>query len=229
MKRLFFISLLVLVSNPAWANASQENGARMLVRRMAGAYARVHDYQMMVEVRSRARNGAWETKKFKYIFKKPNHIRLDFKIPYPGMIMVFPDQDGKVVVRPYRWAPAFVFRLSPDSYFLTDPSGQSIDQTDLGRLIENISRSLTTERRGPIEIETKADHLVLRVPAVNHFRKGIVTVYRFFIDKTSWLPSRVEQSGPGGVLERIIRFQDLRTNTGISEDFFLLEGKENAP
>jgi len=195
---------------------------------MSNAYAGVKDYRMMVEVRSADGNGAWGIKKFQYTFQKPNRIRIDFKRPHSGMIMVYPDLDGKVVVRPYPWAPAFLFRLAPDSVFLKDPSGQTIDRTDLGQLIENIGRSLTKGKRGPIEMKTEGDHFVVQVPAVNHFRKEEVTRYRFFVHRASWLPFRVEESGPGGAVERIIIFRDLQTNIGIPEDFFRLAGAGKA-
>jgi len=157
--------------------------------------------------------------KFLYTFKKPKWIRLDFESPHSGMVLVYPDKNGKVGVHPPGLAHVFQFHLSSENPLITGPSGQRIDQTDLGLLIKNISLSLTDQRRGPVEIEEDG-YIRIRVLAVNHLQKGIVTLYQFFIDKNLWLPVRVEESTPDGKLERTITFQDLRMNTGVSDSFF---------
>ncbi len=188
-------------------------------KRMESAYTRVVDYQTNVEVRTYKSVGSFETQKFLYTFKRPKWIRLDFELPHPGMVLVYPDKNGKVGVHPPGLAHIFQFHLSSENPLITGPSGQRIDQTDLGLLIENISHSLTDQRRGPVEIE-EDEYIRIRVLAVNHFRKDIVTLYQFFIDKNLWLPVRVEESTPDGQLERAITFRNIRINTGVSDSFF---------
>jgi outer membrane lipoprotein-sorting protein len=195
-----------------------------LLNKMQSAYARVTDYQANVEVRTVQPQGSVETKKFLYTFKKPHRIRLDFESPHSGMILLFPDQKGKVAIYPSGWARIFSFHLAPDSSLLMDLSNQRIDQTDIGLLIKNLSRSLKDQRRGPVQFQEDNAHIEVRVLADDHFRKGQETLYHFFIDRNLWLPIAVQEFTPDGRLKRAVIFRNLRINTGISDSFFQIEG-----
>lgn len=194
-----------------------------LVNRMQAAYAAVEDYRTEVEIKVYSIDGSKNSKKFIYTFKKPDRIRLDFEQPHPGMIVVYPDKNGKVVIQPSGWTRFFKLHLSPDSFLLQNPSKQRIDQTDLGSLIRNISRSLTDQRRGPVEVAEDNGRIELRVLADDHFRQGVVTRYRFLIDKKRRLPAGVEESTPDGLLKRKVTFRNLRVNIGVADSFFQFE------
>ncbi len=211
------LSLAFLFPSHLWAWTSKDT--ENLLKKMEGAYADVNDYQANMEIKTYGEDGSFKTKRFLYTFKKPKRIRLDFESPYAGMIVVYPDQNGKVVLRRF-----FTFHLAPDNYFLRDSSGQRIDQTDMGLLIEKIAQSLTDHRRGPLETTENEKEIRIEVVADDHFRKGVVTRYRFFIDKRIFLPVRVEESTPGGLLERTIVFRSLRTNPKVPDSFFHLDG-----
>ena len=190
-----------------------------LLMKMEGAYAAVNDYQANMEINTYGKDGSFKTKKFLYTFKKPKRLRLDFESPHTGMIVVYPDQDGKVALRRF-----FTFHLAPDNPFLRGSSGQRLDQTDMGLLITNMGRSLTNHRRGALEMAEDEKEIRIRVAADDHFRKGVVTLYQFSIDKELFLPVKVEESTPAGLLERTIVFRTLRTNIGVPDNFFQLNG-----
>jgi outer membrane lipoprotein-sorting protein len=215
---IVFLSCLIL----SYASAEIPLDTDSLLERMESAYARVKDYQTNVEVRTYKTEGSFETQKFLYIFKKPKWIRLDFESPHSGMVLIYPDKNGKVGVQPPGVAHIFKFHLSSGNPLIMGAFGQRIDQTDLGLLIENISHSLTDQRRGLVEIEQDGC-IRIRVLAVNHFQEGVVTLYRFSIDKDLWLPVKVEESMPDGQLERTITFQNLRINTGVPDSFFQMD------
>jgi outer membrane lipoprotein-sorting protein len=196
----------------------------ILLEKMELAYDKVEDYQANVEVITSKSDGSFDTKEFLYSFKKPRMIRLDFGPPYPGMILVYPDRNGKVVVRPAPLLPFFKLHLELDNRLLTSPSGQQIDQTDLGLLIRNIGHSLTDHRKGPVEVAEKDGTIEINLLADNHFRQGVTTIYRFSIDKGLWLPVKVEESDSAGRLERTVIFRNLRINIGIPESLFRLDG-----
>jgi len=198
----------------AWNSSDTE----IILKKMETAYAEVNDYQANMEVRTYQRGGSFETKKFLYTFKKPKWIRLDFESPHSGMIMVYPDREGKVVLRRF-----FTFHLAPDNFLLRVGSGQRLDQTDLGLLIRNIAHSLTDQKRGPVEATEENSDLRLHVLADDHFREGVLTRYQILIDKKQWLPVEVEESTPDGQLERTVIFRNLRTNIGVPDRFFQLD------
>jgi hypothetical protein len=153
-------------------------------------------------------------------------VRIDMESPYPGMILVYPDEHDKVSVRPGGWAGFMHLHLSPDSALLRSSTGQRIDQTDLGLLIENIRHSLTDRRRGEIAVTAQDGRLLIEVLAEDHFRAGVLTLYRFSIDKTRWLPMEVTELSPDGIMERRVTFRDLRTSDG-SQDNLLRIDEEN--
>ena len=194
-----------------------------LLKKMASAYAEVTDYQAKMEVRTYDNDNSFKAEKFLYTFKKPKRIRLDLESPHPGMVLVYPDHKGKVGVRPSGWARFFKLSLAPDSFLLKASSDQPIDQTDMGLLLKNISKSLTDERHSRPELEEEGEFIRVQVLAENHFQKGVRTRYEFLIDKMKWLPVEVSESTPEGVLKRQVIFRDLRVNVGIKDSFFKLE------
>lgn len=190
-----------------------------LVKKMEASYAQVNDYQANVEVRTQLKDGSVETKKFMYSYKKPKWIRLDFESPHHGMALVYPDKNGKVLVH-----RVINLHLDLDSPLLQIQSGQRLNQTDLGLLIRNISNSLGEHRKGPVKITDEGAEIHIHVLAEDHFRKGVVTLYDFIIDKSLWLPMEVKESTPDGHLERVMTFHHLKTNLGIPASFFQLNG-----
>lgn len=225
MKAAEIICALLLVPVSDFAQAATQSEIESLLNRMNTAYSAVANYQMNVEVKDYWPGTEFATKKFLYTFEKnPEHIRMDFMQPYPGMVIVYPDKNGQVVVQPFQWAKFIKLHLSLDSSLLRDASGQPINQTDLGALTRKISRSLTDERRGPVTIDTKDDRIEVGVLAPDEFRQGVTTRYLFIIDKRSWLPAGVEEWAPDNTPRRKIYFRDLRINIAIPKGFFNLNG-----
>jgi len=201
-----------------------------LMAYMERAYATVYDYQAKIEVRTYKGNKNFDAERFLYRFKKPHLLRIDIESPRAGMVLVYPDKNGKAVIRLPGFARFFPLHLAPDNFLLKGSYGQPIDKTDLGLLIENIGHSLTDQPYQSPNVKEQDGYIVIQVLAQNHFREGVITNYRFFIDKGRWLPVRIEESTPDGRLERSIAFNDLKINVGLSDKIFMLdepEGNEN--
>jgi len=195
-----------------------------IVAKMEAVYAGVKAYQTETEVSEYREGRVAATKRFLYTFKKPDHLRIDMKSPYRGMVLVYPDENGKVAVQPGGWSRFLKLHLSPDSALLRTSAGQRIDQTDLGLLIRHIRHSLTDRRRGEIKVTGEGDRLLVEVLAEDHFHAGVLTLYRFFIDTTRWLPAEVQEFTQDGVLKRKVIFRDLRITADIPDSFFRING-----
>ena len=214
------IGLVVFLAVLATLSAEpQDVSPAVLVRNMQSAYEKVKDYRMKVIIRRQGGDGVWNQEEFTYTYKKPHHVRIDFKTPRSGTMVVYPDKEGKVLVRPWGLR-ALDLHLSPESFLLRDPSGQRVDQTDLGLLIGNISKSINERRRGPLELFEEQYSFVLKVLSEDHFRRAQTTSYSFIIDKESWLPMEILEATPEGFLKRRIIFEDLQINPGITQGFF---------
>ena len=218
---LLFLPAPLFGSAPETAPSDVES----LLNRIKTAYDAVANYQVNVEVKDFRPGAESVTKKFLYTYKKrPPRIRIDFEQPYPGMVIVYPDKNGRAVVQPFKWAKFIKLHLPPDSSVLRDASGQTIDRTDLGDLIRNMTRSLTAERRGMVKIDTRDGRMEIGVLAADHFRRGVTTRYLFIIDKKSWLPAGVEEWAPDNTHRRSIYFHNLQINIDLPKSFFTLNG-----
>jgi outer membrane lipoprotein-sorting protein len=222
LSRSFFVFLTVLVACLIIHSTVVHGGddVETVLKKMEAAYDEVRDYQTEVEVKIYKSDGSFKTDRSLYTFKKPKWIRLDFLSSHPRMILVYPDRNGKVLMRLPGLLPVFTFHLMLDDPLLETPSGQRIDQTDLGLLIKNIRHSLTDQRRGPISISEDKDTIQIQVLANDHFREGVETTYRFLISKELWLPVEVGRFTPDGVQEGRIIFRNLRININVSDSLF---------
>jgi outer membrane lipoprotein-sorting protein len=193
-----------------------------IIKKMEAAYAKIESYRTETEVNEYRDGRLTGTQRFLYTFKKPDHIRMDMETPHQGWIVVYPNKDGEVLVKPGGWAGFLGFHLSLDSSFLKNNTGQKINQTDFGLLIRNIAHSLTDQRRGELKITEQDGLIIISVLAVDHFLSGARTLYRFSIDKTIWLPVEVEEFTPDGIIKRKVIFHDLRTSIILPKDYFYL-------
>ena len=221
---LFCLALLVPQLKASPPQPSGEEVAE-IIGKMKAAVATVKDYQTETVVREYREGRLVDTKRFLYTFKKPNHIRIDFETPHPGMVLVYPDEGGKVVVEPFGWARFLRLHLPPESGVLMTSAGQRIDQTDLRLLVQNMAHSLTDRRHGEIVLSEEDGLLCLEVMAENHFRPNILTRYRFVVDEKRWLPVEVQERTPEGMLQREVIFRSLRTSIGIPDTFFQSDGR----
>jgi outer membrane lipoprotein-sorting protein len=225
---LIVFALFAMSITPDYCGAippQEAEKAMGAMRKVEATYALVKEYQTETEVKEYREGQIVATKRFLYTFKKPNRIRIDMESPNPGTILVYPDEVGKVTIKPGRWAGFLKLHLSPDSVFLRSRAGQPIDRTDMGLLIRSIIRSLTDQRRGEVKFTEQDGQILIEVMSVDHFNAGLVTLYRFFIDKTRWLPDAVEELTPDGMPKRKVRFLNLRTAVEFPDNYFRINGE----
>jgi outer membrane lipoprotein-sorting protein len=218
------LSLLVglLLFSPADLQAAPLSPDE-IVTRMRTAYEKVTAYRTEVET-SEYRGGRIDvTRRFLFSFRKPNRMRIDMETPHPGMRLVYPDRDGRVFVQFGGWLSAMKVRLAPDNSLFATRAGQRLDKSDFGLLIRNIGRSVGEERVGETKVVKEDGQLLLEVVARDHFQPGVVTRYRFLVDKSLWLPVAVEESTPEGLLKRTIHFRNIEKNPQFPGDFFQIE------
>jgi outer membrane lipoprotein-sorting protein len=193
---------------------------KTVLKQIEAAYDKVNDYQTEVEVTVFKEDGSFKSEKSLYTFKKPKSIRIELVSPHPGLTLVYPDPNGKILVKPPGLMSIFTLHLGLDDPLLETPFRQRMDQTDLGVLIKNIRHSVTDQRRGPVSLSQDQETIRIQVLADDHFRKGVETRYQFLISKAFWLPVEVGESTTNGVPEGRIIFRDLRTNIDVPDDLF---------
>ncbi|UFS69898.1 hypothetical protein LPW11_18670 [Geomonas sp. RF6] len=197
-----------------------------IISHLNSSWQKVRGYQTETEV-AEYRNGKLQiTKSFLYSFRKPRDFRIDMHHPHRGTSLICCDAEGKILVRPGGIGAVFKKRLSPDNRLLADPSGQRIDQTDLGLLIRNIGHSLTDQRRGDMKVTDEGGRLVVESVASDHFLPGVLTRYRFVIEKGTWLPAQVVELTPEGVLKRVVTFGTVNLLSDFPPGFFISDRED---
>jgi hypothetical protein len=88
-----------------------------------------------------------------------------------------------------------------------------------------MAHSLTDRRQGKIGLSEHDGLVIIEVLAEDHFIAGVSTLYRFTIDKPSWLPMEVEEFTPDGVPKRRAVFGNLRSASDIPDGFFRINGE----
>jgi outer membrane lipoprotein-sorting protein len=222
----WLLTLLVYFSiNPCYASSSYD--PKDIIKKLEQAYADVYDYKTNLTISGFGKEKEFKTvQKLLYRFKKPDKVRIDFESPHQGMVIVYPDHDGKVAVNLGSWLPFPSLRFNRNSSLVEISPGQHIHQTDFGMLIRNITSSMTDLFQGDLKLEEDGHRLVIRVLSDNAFRKGKSTRYTFTIDKDLWLPVAVDESTPAGVLQRRVVYENLKLNTGVSDSVFRLGGHD---
>jgi outer membrane lipoprotein-sorting protein len=200
--------------------AALQDDVETTLKQMEAAYDEVNDYQTEVEVIFFEEVGSIKSEKSLYTFKKPKRVRIELLSPHPSMVLVYPDRNGKVLMKPQGLLSLLTFHLRLDDPLLQSPSGQRINQTDLGLLIKNIRHSVTDQRRGPVSLSEDKDTIQIQVLADDHFREGVEKQYRFLISKELRLPVEVTASMTNGVQEGKIIFRNLRTNINVPDSLF---------
>jgi outer membrane lipoprotein-sorting protein len=220
MAAVFIFALLWSAPYPAAGWTRSDSDA--LIREMKTAYEQVQDYRALLTITGFGSGPYRGPQKALYRFRKPNRIRVDFESPDSGMVIIYPDSDGKALLHPGKFFPFFV-HLDPNSSLMEVSPGQHIYQTDLGTLIHNISQMLTGSSLGKPDVQTYADKTVVSVFSRNPFMEGVETRYVFTIDNRLHLPVQVEEFSPEGALRRRVVYEDLQVNTGIPESVFSAE------
>ncbi len=191
---------IVLTLWYGWAFGWSAADSEALLARMEAAYRQVEDYQTRLVITGFGKDDAFRSRQeLIYRFKKPDRIRIDFISPHPGMTILYPSSDGKVLLKPSGWASIFTLRLNSRHSLLEISPGQQITQTDYGVLIANIRHSLTDLFLGELDVQLLPTRTVIRVLSDNPFQRGNPTRYIFAIDAHHWLPIHVTEMAPDGV------------------------------
>jgi len=214
--------LLLACEVAATLPESAPSDAGTVVARMTAAFQQMDAYQAEIETNEYQAGRIVTTRRFRFSFRKPDLLRIDMETPHPGMRLVYPDETGRVFVQFGGWKGFLKLRLAPDNPLLATRSGQRIDQSD------NIARSVGEPSRGEPQLVEKDRQLLLEVVAADHFLPGVVTRYRFVIDKTLWLPVAVDELTPDGRMKRTVRFRNLNISPQLPEDFFAIDGKTSS-
>jgi outer membrane lipoprotein-sorting protein len=220
---ILFSALACLLEHPGnfAAVAGDEDRILAVAQHMEAAFKEVKDYSCEVD-QIFYQNGAENQRyRFKFYFKKPKKIRVDFSHPHPGLTVIYKDGETKATVIPFRFSPAFKFRLSVDNPMLKTLAGQRINQTDMGYFIDFLSKNLKKVEQKENTFHEDEQRVEFIFRAMDYIEERSLEKYRISISKKYWLPIRIERYSSEGELLEVSDIKNYVLNAHLEDKFFL--------
>lgn len=215
------VMLLQVTSLAAPLEVSHENEILAVVQRMISVFENVEDFTCETEVTYYKEGVEDKRWRVKFFFKKEKKFRVDFSSPYKGVSIFYRGGDEKLIVRPFRFFPALSFSLSIDDAIARTPSGQRIDQTDVGYFIRFVFNNLRSIEQRENEFQDDGERIQFLFWALDYIEGKSLEKYRVFVSKKNWFPLRVERYDHEGKLVELIVFKNHTINSHLEDTLFL--------
>lgn len=188
-------------------------------------YGQVASYK--VTLRSRNEESS---EKIRYFYKKPGYVRMEFVEPHNGSVLVYDPTTNEVKVRPFGFIKALVFTLSPDNRLIKSSKGHTVDESDIGALLEmvhTLKMNGTVEVLGNKRIGNKRigerETIKVKVTGRDGFAvDSNINCYLLWMDTGSFLPIKVSAYDKDGDLIEEVLMDDLEINIELGSGFFEL-------
>ena len=217
---LLFNFISSLVSPVLGSEPDQASRISLVVQKMEDAYKEVKDYTCVVEQFFYHGNEEDQHFRFKYYFKRQQRIRVDFLEPYSGLTVIYRGEGDKVTVMPLRFFPFLKVRVSIDYPTIKTPSGQRINQTDMGFFIEFLSKNLKQVPQEEDEFYESGDQIGFVFRGMDYVAARSLEKYRIHVSKQNWLPVRLERYDLSGRLLEISIIQGYVINSNLEDTLF---------
>ncbi len=203
---------------------SIENRVLAVAQEMASAFQRLEDYTCDVDVTYHQNwGGEKKTKgryRFKFYFKREKKIRVDFSEPYPGSIVLYSKGNEKAIVIPFNYWPGLKFKISHNHAMLKTPTGQRLEQTDMGYFIDFVLQSLQKVDQVDHQLKEGEEHMTFWLRALDYVHWKRVEKYRIVISKKYWLPVEIERYELDGTPVESIQIENYSINTHLDDHLF---------
>jgi outer membrane lipoprotein-sorting protein len=201
-----------------------ENKVLSIAQEMASAFQRVQDYTCDVEVTYHQSWGGEEQKndryRFRFYFKREKKIRVEFSEPYPGAIVIYSKGNEKATVIPFNYWPRLRFNISHKHAILKTPTGQRLEQTDMGYFIDFVLQSLREVDQVDHQLKEGGEQITFLLRALDYVYWKRVGKYRIVISKKNWVPVQIERYELDGTPVESIHIRNYSTNTHLDDHLF---------
>lgn len=157
----------------------------------------------------------------RYSYKKPGFVRMDFVQRYKGAVLIYSPLTRKVRLWPFGGG-LLSLTLNPDNRLIQSPTGQRVDQSDIGALLNNIK---ALQRNGETtilgeELAAGTRTVRLAVAGTGNFVVGNVHRYDLWLDRATLLPLKVvSRDANNDVIETVV-MDGLEINVKFTDEFF---------
>ncbi len=157
----------------------------------------------------------------RYSYRKPGFVRMDFVQPHKGAVLIYNPLTKEVRLWPFG-GRLLSLKLSPENRLVQSPTGQRVDKSDLGALLDNVK---TLQHNG--ETTILGEELVagiktvrLAVAGKGDFVVSNVHRYELWLDSGTLLPVKVvSRDVSDDVIETVV-MDGLQINVMLADELF---------
>jgi outer membrane lipoprotein-sorting protein len=157
----------------------------------------------------------------RYAYRKPGFVRMDFIEPHRGAVLIYSPVTGRVRLWPFGTS-FFSLTLSPDNRLVQSPTGQRVDRSDIGALLEN-ARALQRNGESAVLGEEALDgRRALRVAVTGKegFAIGRVNRIELWLEAATGLPVKVVSRDSNGAVLETVTMADFEINPRLGDELF---------
>jgi outer membrane lipoprotein-sorting protein len=136
------------------------------------------------------------------------------------MTVIYKEGEDKATIIPLRSSPEIRFRFSVDSFLIKTPTGQRIDQTDIGHLLGFLSKNLQRVRQEEAQTQEDDEKVSFFVWALDYVEEKTLEKYRISVNKKIWLPSQIERYRLDGKLIEVTHILNYSVNSRLDDKIF---------
>lgn len=159
----------------------------------------------------------------RYSYRRPGQVRLDMEAPYPGAVLIYRPDTGKVQLWPFG-SPGKRggFTLRPTNRMVRSSRGHRVDQSDVGTLLRNVQqlqRHGSTRRLEPTTLGERAvQHVIVEAEPGRAISE--TARYELWFDEETHFPLRVVSHGRQGERLESVRLEDISLDPTFPPDHF---------
>lgn len=218
-----FLILIIFGSVSMRAVAGEKttkNKVLHIAQKMTSAFQKVEDYTCEVDQIYYEEGIEDQRYRFKYYFRKEKEIRVDFSQPYPGMTVLYSKGSKEATVIPFQFFPALRFHFSIEKSMLKTPTGQRLDQTDMGYFTDFLFQNLKEVKQYDHKFQEDGETATFLLWALDYIKRERVEKYKIVVSKKNWLPILIERYNLEGKLIETSRIKNYTINTHLGDRLF---------
>ena len=162
-----------------------------------------------------------ESDVIRFSYKRPGFVRMDFVQPHEGAVLIYSPLTNDVRLWPFG-ERFFSFTLSPENRLVQSPTGQRVDRSDIGALLDNVK---SLQRKGGTtvlgeEMVGGRKTMRLAVSAAGDRVAGNVRQYELWLDSATLLPLKVVSRDANNEIIETVVMDDLQINVTLPDRLF---------
>lgn len=163
----------------------------------------------------------------RYFYRKPGFVRMEFIRPHAGAVLVYSPLTRRARLWPFGIGRFPELVLSPRNPLIRGAGGQTVDRSDVGALLDNVSTLLEQGEAGAPGEERVAGRAALHLVVTGADGVTVAGVHRYelWLDTSSRFPVKVVSRDLEDAVIETVEMDDLEIDVPLPETLFDPQGE----